>query len=91
MAFDWNFRELMPKRLADAYARQNGDYSSLLTQNMDNRQAGNADDMAQWMQQGNDYQAHQEEQAALAQQQQEQAAAQKQSQIQSIQNQIAEL
>lgn len=91
MAFDWNFRELMPKRLADAYARQNGDYSSLLTQNMDNRQAGNADAMAQWMQQGNDYQAHQQEQAALAQQQQEQAAAQKQSQIQSIQNQIAEL
>jgi hypothetical protein len=91
MAFDWNFRELMPKRLADAYARQNGDYSSLLTQNMDNRQAGNADDMMQWMQQGNDYQAHQQEQAALAQQQQEQAAAQKQSQIQSIQNQIAEL
>ena len=91
MAFDWNFRELMPKRLANAYARQNGDYSSLLTQNMDNRQAGNIDDMAQWMQQGNDYKAHQEEQAALAQQQQEQAAAQKQSQIQSIQNQIAEL
>ena len=94
MAFNWNFAQPNNGGQAayDAYqqALQN-QRNQMYTQNMGNRQVGNANDMMQWMQQGNDAQTYQQQQAALAQQQQEQAAMAKQKQIADIQSQISAL
>lgn len=93
MNFNWNFAQPtngQPAYDAAQQALQNK-RNAMFTQNMGDRQVGNANDMMQWMQQGNDAQAFQQQQAAAAQAQAEQEAAAKQQKIADIQSQISVL
>ncbi len=93
MNFNWNFAQPtngQPAYDAAQQALQNK-RNAMFTQNMGDRQVGNANDMMQWMQQGNDAQAFQQQQAAAAQAQAEQEAAAKEQQITDIQSQISVL
>lgn len=88
--FAWNFGGGQAAADAANAALQNK-RNALFTQNMGDRQVGNANDMAQWMQQGNDAVAYQQEQAAAAEQQAQAEAANKAAQIEQIKAQIKEL
>ena len=100
MNFNWNFAQPTNGQAAfdAAQAALQNKRNNAYTQNMDDRQVGNANDMMSWMQQGNDAAAYQQEQAlaaeqqaAAAEQQAQQEAAQKQAQIDSIKARITEL
>lgn len=100
MNFNWNFAQPTNGQAAfdAAQAALQNKRNNAYTQNMGNRQVGNANDMMSWMQQGNDAAAYQQEQAlaaeqqaAAAEQQAQQEAAQKQAQINSIKSRISEL
>lgn len=93
MNFNWNFAQPTNGQAAfdAAQAALQNKRNNTYTQNMDNRQVGNANDMMSWMQQGNDATAYQQEQAMAAEQQAQQEAAQKQAQIESIKSRINEL
>lgn len=96
MNFNWNFAQPTNGQAAfdAAQAALQNKRNNAYTQNMDDRQVGNANDMMSWMQQGNDAAAYQQEQALAAEQQAQQAqqeAAQKQAQIDSIKARINEL
>lgn len=100
MNFNWNFAQPTNGQAAfdAAQAALQNKRNNAYTQNMGNRQVGNANDMMSWMQQGNDAAAYQQEQAlaaeqqaAAAEQQAQQEAAQKQAQIDSIKSRISEL
>lgn len=100
MNFNWNFAQPTNGQAAfdAAQAALQNKRNNVYTQNMDNRTAGNANDMMAWMQQGNDAATYQQQQAAAAEQQAiaaeqqaQQEAAQKQAQIDSIKSRIKEL
>lgn len=100
MNFNWNFAQPTNGQAAfdAAQAALQNKRNNAYTQNMGNRQVGNANDMMSWMQQGNDAAAYQQEQAlaaeqqaAAAEQQAQQEAAQKQAQIDSVKARISEL
>lgn len=93
MNFNWNFAQPTNGQAAfdAAQAALQNKRNNAYTQNMDDRQVGNANDMMSWMQQGNDAAAYQQEQALAAEQQVQQEAAQKQTQIDSIKARINEL
>lgn len=100
MNFNWNFAQPANGQAAfdAAQAALQNKRNNVYTQNMDNRTAGNANDMMAWMQQGNDAATYQQQQAAAAEQQAiaaeqqaQQEAAQKQAQIDSIKSRIKEL
>lgn len=96
MNFNWTLAQPTNGQAAfdAAQAALQNKRNNAYTQNMSDRQVGNANDMMSWMQQGNDAVAYQQEQAAAAAQQAQQAqqeAAQKQSQIDSIKARINEL
>ena len=93
MNFNWNFAQPINGQPAydAAQAALQNKRNAMFTQNMSDRQVGNANDMMQWMQQGNDAQAFQQQQAAAAQAQSEQEAAAKQQRIQEIEAEIAEI
>lgn len=93
MNFNWTLAQPTNGQAAfdAAQAALQNKRNNAYTQNMSDRQVGNANDMMSWMQQGNDAVAYQQEQAAAAEQQAQQEAAQKQSQIDSIKARINEL
>lgn len=93
MNFNWNFAQPTNGQAAfdAAQAALQNKRNNAYTQNMGDRQVGNANDMMSWMQQGNDAAAYQQQQAAIAEQQAQQEAAQKQAQIESIKSRINEL
>ena len=89
MSFAWKFtggQDAYDAAQAAQAALQNK-RNAAYTQNMDDRTVGNANDMMQWMQQGNDAAAYQQQQAM----QQQQAAEQKAARIKEIQAEIAGL
>lgn len=93
MNFNWNFAQPNNGQAAfdAAQAALQNKRNNTYTQNMGDRQVGNANDMMQWMQQGNDAQAYQQEQAAAAEQQAQQQEAAKQMRIKEIETEIAEI
>ena len=100
MNWNWNFAQPNNSQAAfdAAQAVVQNRRNNAYTQNMDNRQVGNANEMMSWMQQGNDAAAYQQAQVAAAEQQAQQLAQQqaqreaaRQQRIKEIETEIAEI
>ena len=93
MGINWNFAQPTNGQAAFDAAQQalQNKRNGMFTQNMGDRQVGNANDMMSWMQQGNDAAAYQQQQIAAAEQQAQQQEAEKQMRIKEIEAEIAEI
>lgn len=100
MNFNWNFAQPTNGQAAfdAAQAALQNKRNNVYTQNMGDRQVGNANDMMSWMQQGNDAATYQQQQEAATEQQAQQQAqqaqqqeAEKQMRIKEIEAEIAEI
>lgn len=93
MNFNWNFAQPtngQPAYDAAQQALQNK-RNAMFTENMGDRRVGNANDMMQWMQQGNDAQAFQQQQQQQAEAQRVEQARQKMARIKELTNEIYSL
>ena len=93
MGINWNFAQPTNGQAAFDAAQQalQNKRNGMFTQNMGDRQVGNANDMMSWMQQGNDAAAYQQQQIAAVEQQAQQQEAEKQMRIKEIEAEITEI
>lgn len=93
MNFNWNFAQPVNGQPAYDAAQQalQNKRNAMFTENMGDRKVGNANDMMQWMQQGNDAQAFQQQQQQQAEAQRAEQARQKMARIKELTNEIYSL
>lgn len=93
MNFNWNFAQPVNGQPAYDAAQQalQNKRNAMFTENMGDRRVGNANDMMQWMQQGNDAQAFQQQQQQQAEAQRAEQARQKMARIKELTNEIYSL